>query len=134
ADVALSMHLALEQGEGWNPLNGNYGIFFPTTSVTPPTSGTSSGIIRSLRDPHLFHLADGGFGVVATRTARNGGSDGTQQSSMLLAHSSDLLSYEEIGLVDLGVSSGVNDPAVVYDTAAERYVVTWTSDAGAPMY
>ena len=28
--------------------------------------------------------------------------------------------YEEIGLVDLGVSSGVNDPAVVYDTAAER--------------
>ena len=134
ADVALSMHLALAEGEGWSPLNENYGIFFPRTSTTPPPAGTSSGIIRSLRDPHLFHLADGSFGIVATRTARNGGSDGTQASSMLLARSDDLLSYEEVGLVDLGVTSGVNDPAVVYDTAAERYVVTWTSDAGAAMY
>src|SRR5690606_13134061 len=94
---------------------------------------TSSGIVRSLRDPHLFYLADGSFGIVATRTARNGGSDGTQASSMLLARSDDLRSYEEVGLVDLGVTSGVNDPAVGYDGGAERYVVTWTSDAGAAM-
>lgn len=134
ADVALSMHLALEEGEGWSPLNENYGIFFPRTSTTPPIEGTSGSIVRSLRDPHLFHLADGSFGIVATRTARNGGSDGTQASSMLLARSDDLLGYEEVGLVDLGVTSGVNDPAVVYDSAAERYVVTWTSDAGSAMY
>lgn len=134
ADVALSMHLALQEEEGWSPLNENYGIFFARTSTTPPTTGTSGDIVRSLRDPHLFYLADGSFGVVATRTARNGGSDGTQASSMLLARSTDLRSYEEVGLVDLGVTSGVNDPAVVYDSAAERYVVTWTSDAGAAMY
>ncbi|MEE6295385.1 LamG-like jellyroll fold domain-containing protein [Georgenia wangjunii] len=134
ADIALSMHLALEQETGWDPLNGNYGIFFPRTSVTPPVGGTSSGIIRSLRDPHIFYLADGDFGIVATRTARNGGSDGTQSSSMLLARSSDLLAYEEVGLIDLGVTSGVNDPAVVFDSAAQLYVVTWTSDAGAAMY
>ncbi len=134
ADVALSMHLALEQGEGWTPLNENYGIFFPRTSTTPPASGTTESIIRSLRNPHLFYLEDGDFGIVATRTARNGGSDGTQASSMLFARSSDLLSYEEVGLVNLGVTSGVNDPAVVFDTASDRYVVSWTSDAGAALH
>ena len=134
ADVALSMHLAIEQGETWSPLNENYGIFFARTSTNPPANGTNEGIIRSLRDPHVFYLADGEFGVVATRTARGGASDGTQSSRMLFARSTDLRSYEEVGLVDLGVTSGVNDPAVVFDTASDRYVVTWSSDAGAPLY
>jgi len=134
ADVALSMHLAVGEDGRWTPLNENYGIFFPKTSVTPPTGGTSDGIIRSLRDPHLFYLEDGDFGIVSTRTARGGGADGTQSSKLLLARSGDLRSYQEIGLVDLGVSSGVNDPAVVFDSAAHRYLVSWMSDAGAPMY
>lgn len=134
ADVALSMHLALEGADGWNPLNENYGIWFARTAVAPPTSGTSDAILRSLRDPHLFVLDDGGYGIVATRIARGGGSDGTQASSVVFARSADLRSYDEVGLVDLGVTSGVNDPGVVYDTAADRYVVTWTSDAGAAMY
>lgn len=134
ADVALSMHLALEDGAGWTPLNENYGIFFAKTSATPPASGTSDSIVRSLRNPHLFYTADGGYGIVATRTARGGGSDGTQASSLLFAKSADLLSYQEVGLVNLGVTSGVNDPAVVWDSASARYVVSWTSDAGAAYY
>lgn len=134
ADVALSMHLALADGDDWSPLNENYGIFFAATSTTPPASGTTGSIIRSLRDPHLFYLADGSFGIVATRTARGGDSDGTQASSLLLARSTDLLQYEEIGLIDLGVSTGVNDAAVVYDSAAEHYLVSWTSDSGVAMH
>lgn len=134
ADVALSMHLAIEDGDGWTPLNENYGIWFARTSTAPPASGTTEGIIRSLRDPHAFYLADGGFGVVATRTARGGATDGTQSSRLLFARSADLRSFDEVGLVDVGVTSGVNGPAVVFDTASDRYVVTWTSDAGAAMY
>lgn len=134
ADVALSMHLALEDGGGWSPLNENYGIFFPKTSVTPPANGTSESILRSLRNPHVFYLENGEFGVVATRTARGGGADGTQTGRLLFARSADLRSYDEVGLVDVGVTSGVNEPAVVFDSAADRYVVTWTSDAGAAMY
>lgn len=134
ADVALSMHLAIEDGAGWSPLNENYGIWFAKTSTAPPANGTTESIIRSLRDPHVFYLADGGFGVVATRVARGGASDGTQSSRLLLARSADLRSYQEVGLVDVGVTSGVNNPAVVFDSAAERYVVSWTSDAGAAMY
>ncbi|WP_336920884.1 family 43 glycosylhydrolase [Aquipuribacter sp. SD81] len=134
ADVALSMHLALAEDGTWSPLNGNYGIWFARTASTPAPGGTSSGIIRSLRDPHAFYLADGRFGVVATRTLRNGGVDPSQASSMLLATSDDLRSYTEVGLVDLGVTSGVNDPAVVFDSASDLYVVSWTSDAGAAQY
>ncbi|HEY6738886.1 MAG TPA: LamG-like jellyroll fold domain-containing protein [Actinopolymorphaceae bacterium] len=134
ADVALSMHLALSTEDGWTPLNENYGIFFPKTSAPVPANGPSESLIRSLRNPHIFYLEDGSFGIVATRTARNGGADGTQTNRMLFARSTDLLSYEEVGLVDGGVTSGVNDPAVVWDSAAERDVVSWTSDAGASMY
>ena len=134
ADVALSMHLALQSDEAWTPLNENYGIFFPKTSSPVPANGPSEGLIRSLRSPHVFYEADGTFGIVATRTLRNGGRESLQSSSLLYARSTDLLSYQEIGMVDLGVTSGVNDPAVIWDSAAERYVVSWTSDAGAPFY
>ncbi|MGX9347146.1 family 43 glycosylhydrolase [Microbacterium sp. KNMS] len=134
ADIALSMHLALGQDGGWAPLNENYGVFFAKTAQTPGPNGTTEAILRSLRSPHLFYLEDGSFGIVATRTARGGGSDGTQSGRMLFARSTDLLSYQEVGLVDLGVTSGVNDPAVVWDSATRRYVVSWTSDGGAAMH
>jgi hypothetical protein len=39
ADVALSMHLAIETGGAWSPLNENYGIFFPKTSTPVPAPG-----------------------------------------------------------------------------------------------
>ncbi|TQJ30847.1 family 43 glycosylhydrolase [Microbacterium sp. SLBN-146] len=134
ADVALSMHLALESADGWMPLNENYGIFFPRTSTPIPANGPSDGLLRSLRNPHVFYQEDGSFGIVATRTLRNGGVENLQSSSLLYARSADLLSYEEVGMIDLGVTSGVNDPAVVWDSASERYVVSWTSDAGVAFF
>nr|BFF10140.1 hypothetical protein GCM10025699_14430 [Microbacterium flavescens] len=129
ADVALSMHLALSTEDGWTPLNENYGIFFPKTSAPVPANGPSESLIRSLRNPHIFYLEDGSFGIVATRTARNGGADGTQTNRMLFARSTDLLSYDEVGLVDVGVTSGVNDPAVVWDSAPNA---TWSAGPPTP--
>lgn len=134
ADVALSMHLALADGDGWTPLNENYGIFFPRTSAEIPAAGPRDALIRSLRDPHVFHLAGGGFGVVATRTAREGADDGTRASSVLFARSDDLRTYDEVGMIDLGVTGGVNRPAAVFDSASDRYLLTWTSDAGVSVY
>lgn len=130
ADIAMSMHLAVD-GE---PLFHNYGIFFPQVSETPPPLGTHDDILRSLRDPHLAYLADGSFGIVATRTARGGDSDGSQASSVLLATSTNLLDYEELGLLDLGVTDGVNQPAFAYHSALERYVITWQNNAGTAYY
>jgi hypothetical protein len=136
ADVALSLHLALptDDGSAWTPLNENYGIFFPKTSVTPAAGGTSDDIIRSLVNPQVFALEDGGFGVISTRTAREGASDGTQRSSVLIATSADLLSYDELGLLDLGETNGVNASHAVYDSAVDAYVIAWTDDSGTPKY
>ncbi len=131
ADVAYSMHLALEETEGWSPLNENYGIFFPKTSEPLPAMGPSSALIRSLKDPAVFTMPGGGYGIVATRIARGGGSDGTQSDSVLLATSDDLRSYDEIGLLSLDEAGGVNRPAAVYDSADEQFRVSWTTDSGA---
>ncbi|MFB7249905.1 family 43 glycosylhydrolase [Microbacterium sp. NPDC056234] len=134
ADVALSVHLALAGSDGWAPLNDDYGIFFPKTSEEVPANGPSEALIRSLRDPHLFALPEGGYGIIATRVARGGASDGTQASHVLFARTDDLLSYTEVGMLDVGVTDGVNDPGAVWDSAAGRYVVTWTSDSGVANY
>ncbi|MGD8194466.1 cell wall-binding repeat-containing protein [Herbiconiux sp. P18] len=132
ADVALSLHLALKSPDAadWTPLNENYGIFFPKTSVVPPADGTSDAIIRSLVNPSVFTLEDGSYGVIATRTARDGGADGSATSSVLVATSADLLSFDEVGLLDLGETNGVNAPSAVYDSAADTYLVAWTDDSG----
>ncbi|WP_062288906.1 family 43 glycosylhydrolase [Demequina phytophila] len=129
-DVALSMHLALEGPDGFVPLFDDYGVFFARVAETPAASGTSEEILRSLVDPHLFRLADGGFGVVATRVARGGAPDGTERSSVLVATSPDMLAYTEIGLLDLGVTDGVHRPAARYDEADGAYLLSWVDDAG----
>ncbi|MGO1956360.1 family 43 glycosylhydrolase [Microbacterium sp.] len=131
ADVAYSMHLALPAADGWAPLNENYGIFFPKTSAPMPAGGPSSSLIRSLKNPALFTMPDGGYGVVATRIARGGGPDGTQADSVLVATSGDLRSYDEIGLLQLDEAGGVNRPTAVYDSADEVFRVSWTTDSGA---
>jgi hypothetical protein len=131
ADIAYSMHLALEGQDGWEPLNENYGIFFPQTSGPHPDLGPSSDLIRSLKDPAVFAMPEGGYGIVATRLARGGGPDGTQSDSVLVATSADLRTYEEIGLLELDEAGGVNQPAAVYDSAAKTYRLSWTTDAGA---
>src|SRR5699024_10438050 len=116
--------------DGWEPLNENYGIFFPETSEPHPDLGPSSELIRSLEDPAVFAMPEGGYGIVATRLARGGGPDGTQSDSVLVATSPDLRTYEEIGLLEPDEAGGVNQPRAVYDSAAETYRLSWTTDAG----
>lgn len=90
--------------------------------------------LASLRDPYLFRLADGRFGVVATRTARGGAPDGSERDAMLFAVSDDLLSYERFGLLRVAVDDGVHRPCVMFDPEAGRYVVRWRDDAGEPRH
>ena len=87
-------------------------------------------VLKSLKDPFLFRLADGRFGIVATRTARGGESDGSERSAFLLAVSHDLTSFEQLGLVRLRTDGGVNRPAVAYRADRRCYVVSWTGDDG----
>ena len=54
-------------------------------------------VLKSLKDPFLFRLADGRFGIAATRTDRGGAPDGSERSAFLVAVSRDLTSFEQLG-------------------------------------
>ena len=100
-----------------------YGAVMPGVDVT----------LKSLTDPYLFRLADGRFGVAATRVARGGDADGSERSAFLLAVSDDLTTYDRLGMVVLDTVAGVHRPQVAYDAAVGRYVIRWRDDEGRPM-
>lgn len=92
-----------------------YGAVMPGVDIT----------LKSLKDPFLFRLADGRFGIAATRTDRGGAPDGSERSAFLVAVSRDLTSFEQLGLVRLRTDSGVNRVSVAYQAAFDRYVISW---------
>lgn len=97
-----------------------YGAVMPGIDIT----------LKSLKNPYLFRLADGRFALAATRTARGGEPDGSEESAFLLAVSDDLTSFTQLGLVMLRTGGGVNRPSVAFDADASRYVISWTSNDG----
>ncbi|WP_272434162.1 immunoglobulin-like domain-containing protein [Actinomyces sp. B33] len=135
-DIAYSMHLALDENGTWTPLNENYGVFFARTATSPAQNeDINTSLHRSLKDPSLFTAADGTYGVVAVRTARGTAqADATGATSILVASSKDLLSYEEAAdsgsIIDVGETNGVNAPYVVWDSSQKHYLVGWTDDGG----
>lgn len=140
ADIAYSMHLAMQAAEGWAPLNDNYGIFFARTAQLPTDSVDVRLDVRSLKDPYVFRTADGDFGIVAVRTNRGSANvhPDDPRGAILVATSRDLLSYEEApngqSLIELGETNGVNSPTIVFDSSQDRYVVGWKDDAGVAKY
>ena len=103
--LAYSMHLAYsEDGEYFTDLNHNSGVLF--AKATDREDGTLNA--KSLKNPYIFHMEDGTFGVVAIRTEAYGENDIESKGKVLLFTSLDLLQYKEIGLVDLKGNTYVN--------------------------
>lgn len=126
--VAYSMHLGLGATRtSTTALNDNYGVLFTDAQ---PTAALDIVETRTLRDPYVFALADGGYGVLATRTLANGDIDPAHRGTPLLFTSTDLADYKPAGFLDLGVSAAV-DPRAVWDSAADVYRVTWKDAQGA---
>lgn len=126
--VAFSMHLGLGATRGEiTALNENYGVLFTDAQQTAALDIVET---RTLRDPYVFTLADGGYGVLATRTLANGDVDPAHRGTPLLFTSKDLVSYEPAGFLDLGVAAAV-DPRAVWDSASNVYRVTWKDAQGA---
>ncbi|MGX9902103.1 family 43 glycosylhydrolase [Arthrobacter sp. SA17] len=126
--LAYSMHLGLGTTTGdFKALNDNYGILFAKAA---PTGALDILNTRTMRNPYVFQLDAGGYGIIATRALDNGSDDSSAASSILYFTSPDLKTYTEVGLVDLGVTSGVNKPKAVWDSAASAYRVAWTADDG----
>lgn len=97
--LAYSMHLAVSaDGKEYRALNHNSGVLF--VKATENRDGSLNP--KSLKNPWLFPLPDGRFGVAAVRIEGDGGDDGESRGCVVLFTSGDLLEYEEIGLLRLG--------------------------------
>jgi GH43 family beta-xylosidase len=130
--IANSMHLAMGADAGaLEPLNENYGVLF---ARAVPTGRVDFNEVRTLRDPHLFHRADGTFAVVASRALADGARDEAAASSFLYFTSPDLRTFTAHGPIETGATGGVNRPRVVWDTALGHYLVGWVSDDGRPFH
>lgn len=125
--LAYSMHLAYsEDGEYFTDLNHNSGVLF--AKATDREDGTLNA--KSLKNPYIFHMEDGTFGVVAIRTEAYGENDIESKGKVLLFTSLDLLQYKEIGLVDLKGNTYVNDICCQYDSEKKSYIIMWSDDNG----
>ena len=125
--LAYSMHLAYSKdGTNFKELNHNSGVLFAKATENP--DGTLKA--KSLKKPYIFYKADGTFGVVAIRTEADGENDNESRGCVLLFTSSDLLQYEEIGLIDLKGDTYVCDVACKYDENEKVYVINWSDESG----
>jgi GH43 family beta-xylosidase len=125
--LAYSMHLAYSRdGAPYQPLNHHSGILF--ARATEQDNGTLCA--KSLRNPYLFAMADGTYGVVAIRTEAGGEPDPESRGAVLLFVSPDLLQYNEIGLLQLGSDRHIRDVRCAYESDNGRYVIDWVDDDG----
>lgn len=125
--LAYSMHIAYsEDGVEFQELNHNSGVLF--AKATENDNGSLNA--KSLKNPYLFYLADGTFGVIAIRTEAEGGNDEKSKGRVLLFTSEDLLQYKEIGLIDLKGDTYVSDIKCHYDEDKKVYVICWSDENG----
>lgn len=128
--LAYSMHLAFSKdGVQYEALNHNSGVLF--AKATDNEDGTMNA--KSLKNPYIFSLQDGSYGVVAVRTTADGDEDEESKGKILFFTTRDLLQYEEIGLINLHSEQYVQDLAVSYNTENGKYELYW-SDADENWY
>ncbi len=124
--LAHSMHLGLSlDGKEILPLNHNSGLLFAKAAERED----GSLIAKSLRDPWLFRLAEGDFGVLAVRLEGEGEEDVSSKGCVLFFRSPDLLSYEEAGLWKLS-ENYVEKVSCGWCPEKGRYLLAWKEQEG----
>ena len=125
AKLAFSMHLALQATDGKiMPLNHNSGILYVKATQNP--DGTLNA--KSLKNPWLFSMADGTFGVVAQRIEPNGSDDPDMAGRLLFFTSKDLINYVEQPLLELGTDAVIED--VMCRFSDKKYQLLWKEKNG----
>lgn len=126
--MAYSMHLAWRGEDGkFRPFHHNEGILY-AKALQNPEDGTLDA--RCLRNPWLFALKEGGYGVLAVRTGAEGEVDPASQGCVLFFVSRDLVHYEEKGLCRLQEAGEIAAVRCAFDEKEEAYRICWQTEAG----
>ena len=124
--LAYSMHLALsEDGRHYTSLNHNSGVLFAL--ATENEDGSLNPM--SLKNPYIFNLKDGTFGILAVRIQGDGDADESSKGSVLFWTSEDFLVYKEEGLISL-CDEYINKITCCYDKESDCYILQWNDEQG----
>lgn len=97
--LSLSIHMAgSRDGEDFQPFNKNYGILFAKAQIREDDTICPKGVSH----PQVFPLKEGGYGIAAVRVSENGDPDESAEGKLLLWKTEDFISFENIGLTDIG--------------------------------
>ncbi len=101
--LALGIHIAYSgDGREFQPLNKNYGILFAEAIILPDDTLSPRGV----KEPKVFALADGGFGIAAERVLENGEPDADCAGKVLFWTTKDWINFEAKGLVAADEAKG----------------------------
>ena len=124
--LAYSMHLALSSdGVHYRGLNHNSGVLF--SLATENENGSLNPM--SLKNPFLFSMKDGTFGVLAIRIEADGDRDESSKGSVLFWTSEDLLVYQEVGLIQLS-DCYIERVTCCYHESGDCYQISWLDETG----
>ncbi|MDE5931811.1 MAG: carboxylesterase family protein, partial [Lachnospiraceae bacterium] len=95
--LSYSIHMAgSRDGRVFHPFNKNYGILFAEAEIRQDDTICPKGV----KEPQIFSMKAGGYGIAAVRTDENGETDGSAAGKLLLWKTEDFISFEYVGLVD----------------------------------
>ena len=139
--LARSVHFARStDGKHFTAMNENYGILFAKGTLAEQNTIRP----KCVKDPVIFPLKDGGYGIMAIRTNENGTPDEESKGKVLLWTTKDLIHFSEQVLFDLNsqeeavaflsvspTSDGSNY-RIFWKTASGKFFCTDTPDFKAP--
>lgn len=97
--LAYGIHMAVSRDGGeFHPLNKNYGILFAEAEI----NGDNTICPKCVKEPQIFALKEGGYGIAAVRICENGEKDGGTEGKLLLWRTEDFISFTCTGLTDAG--------------------------------
>lgn len=125
--LARAVHFAVScGGKKYEALNNNYGILFASADVTAESTLST----KSLKNPWVFRLAKGGWGIAAVRVTEMGLDDPDSRGSILLWTTEDFMDFTFHGLLPIGGAGQIDRVRLSYDREAGKYAVVWTDEAG----
>lgn len=125
--LSNSIHLAYQNESGdFQPLNQNYGILFPSATIDDKNVIHEKG----LKNPYLFRMKDGSFGMIAVRVTKEGNDDRESKGHILLWTSKNLISFCDHGLMKLCDDLWVREARCEFNHTLNVYEIHWQDNKG----
>lgn len=83
---------------------------------------------KGVKNPRIFAMPEGGFGIVAVRVNEDGSADEDSRGSVLLWTTADFKEFKKIGFLPLHGDAYVERAQCRYDKNTGEYCILWQDD------